>query len=167
MSTSTWNDSPEPFGNARGLDRVAVDVKRTIAERFGATVLVGILPADIQHEQQQKEADSPEAREPFAVFTISYDGGTLSGNSSDGHSHTTGYRGHYWLDRIGPETVVFDLRSIPSDDAAIRYAVRGPMLDASLPAGTVSRLGEISDPMAQAVTSAYLAPYGGAAALGH
>lgn len=157
MALCKWNPDPAPFGNASGLDYVAVDVAARIAHRFGATVLAGKLPADIQAEQEKMEPR--EAREPFATFKISWDGGTLSGESTDGNSSTSGYRGHYWLDRIGPETIVFDLRTVPDADIT-RYAVRGPMCNPSLESGMISTLGPIPEHM-RAVGDAYLAPYGG------
>lgn len=164
-----WVDDGSDFGNASGLDYVALDVKVTIAERFGATVLQGELPADIAAEQPARRdaadraygerASHLKTREPFAAFTISQDGGTMSGEHADGNGHTSGYRSHYWLDRIGPETVVFDLRTVP-DDRIVRLAVAGPMLDVRLPAGTVSKFGGVPAGM-EAVVDAYLAPVGG------
>lgn len=53
-----WN--PEPLegghplvGNARALDKVAVDVQARIAEAFGAVVLRGQLPADVLAAEQR------------------------------------------------------------------------------------------------------------------
>lgn len=174
MARTQWNPDPRPFGNAKGLDYVSLDVYVCIAERCGATVLTGELPADIAAEQPARlaaarkqygdrmTAHSGEA--PFAKFTISHDGGTLSGEHADGKGHTSGYRGHYWADRIGPDTVVVDLRTVP-DSVIVAFAVRGPMVDVTLPAGTVSRLEGIPAHMA-AVADSYLAPYGGIAETG-
>jgi len=171
-----WSPDPAPFGSARGLDYVALDVKRRIAETFGANVIIGRLPADIAAEQPERKLAAEEhygeradtaPGEPFAAFTISHDGLTLSGERADGNSHTSGYRGHYWANRIGPETVVFDLRSVP-DHLIVTYAVRGPMLDVSLPDGTVShgftREEIAGNPIEQAV-DAYLGPFGGLEAM--
>lgn len=147
MTLVPWQPEPEPFGNATGFDFVALDVYRTIAERFGATVLVGELPADIAAEQPNRReaaerhygerASHLRPQEPFATFTIAHDGLTLSGHHADGNGSTSGYRSHYWLDRIGPETIVFDLRSVP-DERIVSFAVRGPMSDHRLPDGMIS-----------------------------
>lgn len=138
MTLIAWTPEPEPFGNATGLDHVALDVIRVIAVRLGATVLVGELPDDIAEEQKGKTQGEP--REPFAKFTISWDGGlSLYGISQDGRSTTNGYRSHTWLDRIGPETLVFDLRPMEWEQAK-SYAIRGPMTDPSIPDGMVSKM---------------------------
>jgi hypothetical protein len=170
-----WVDSPDPFGNAAGLDTVALDVYGRIAHRFGATLTVGHLPADIQAEQPSRReaaerhygerASHLKPREPFAVFTISWDGGTFSGEHADGKGNTSGYRGHYWLDRIGPRTIVIDLRSVP-EDRIVSFAVRGPMLDVRLPDGMISTFRTADIGPMRDVAEAYLAPYGGVAATG-
>ena len=146
---TNWEDGPEPFGNAGGFDYVSLDVKRKIAERFGATIYIGSLPPDIAAEQPARlEAERKHYGDrftdhagdpPFAAFTISQDGLAFSGEHPDGNCHTSGYRSHYWASRIGPDTVVFDLRSV-DDDRIVNYAVRGPMLKVTLPPNTVSKL---------------------------
>lgn len=158
-----WTPEGGEFGNASGLDYVATDVYRAIAERFGATVTVGRFPTDIQEAQERKTYDETRRREPFASFTISWDGGTYSGEDADGKGSTRGYSSHSWLDRIGPETVVFDLRTVPGDRIAA-FAVRGPMHNPGLPAGKVSTVSVPRD--LAAVADDYLRASGGLAATG-
>ncbi len=149
MALHHWKDDGTDFGTARAFDTVATDIYCRLAHRFGATITAGHLPADIEAEQPERReaaerhygdrASHLKPREPFAVFTISHDGLTLSGDHVDGHSSTRGYRGHYWQDRIGPKTVVVDLRTVP-EERIVRFAVSGPMLGVSLPDGTLSRV---------------------------
>jgi hypothetical protein len=141
MTLVPWTPEPEPFGNATGLDFVATDVKQVIAERFGATVTVGRFADDIQVEQAEmrERGRASEPDEPLAIITVSHDGLVISGDWPSGNRHIGGYRSSFWLDRMNSETVVFDLRSIP-DDQVVRYAVRGPMSNPSLPAGMVSTI---------------------------
>jgi hypothetical protein len=141
MTLVPWTPEPEPFGNATGLDFVATDVKQVIAERFGATVTVGRFADDIQVEQAEmrERGRASEPDEPLAIITVSHDGLVISGDWPSGNRHISGYRSSFWLDRMNSETVVFDLRSIP-DDQVVRYAVRGPMPNPSLPAGMVSTI---------------------------
>jgi hypothetical protein len=172
MSVIAWNPDPAPFGNAAGLDTVSLDVKRVIAERFGVSITVGALPADIDADQPARLAAAIKhygdrrtdhsGDTPFAAVTISHDGLSVSGEHADGNGHTSGSVYHYWDDRIGPETVVFDCRSV-SDADIVRYAVRGPMLGVTLPFGTVCKLGPIPE-MLKPVADAYLAAYGSLAA---
>ena len=146
-----WQDEGGPFGNAGGLDYVASDVYCRLAHRFGATITVGHLPADIAAEQPGRlEAErahygdrfTDHTSDPdFALFTISHDGLTLSGEHPDGNGYTRGYRSHYWLDRIGPRTLVVDLRTVP-EDRIVEFAVRGPMVKVTLEDGTLSTLRE-------------------------
>jgi len=164
-----WNPDPPPFGNARGFDHVSVDVQQQIAERLGATVTRGALPPDLDAEQQAKNPDHElrDEREPFAAFTISHDGLSLTGEHATGRGHTSGYRGHFWLDRIGPDTLVFDLRPMTWENVK-SYAIRGPMLNPHLPAGTIDTFNvDDLDGTMQTVADDYLAPYGGTAAQGY
>ena len=164
MTLVDWTPEGGDFGNARGLDYVAPDVYQRIAESFGATVTVGELPADVLERQATIPVRDSDRGETFAVFTISWDGGTYSGEHRDGNSHTSGYSSHRWVERIGPDTLVVDLRTVPAD-RIVTFAVKGPMLNVALPAGKLSTLREIPDHMRQ-VADAYLAPYGGLAATG-
>lgn len=172
-----WENDGSDFGNARGLDYVSLDVYEQLARKFGATLTIGELPADIASEQDRNREAAERhygdrashlhgPHEPFALFTISWDGGTFSGEHRDGKGHTSGYRSHYWQDRIGPDTVVCDLRTV-ADDRIVAFAVRGPMLDVTLPPGTVSRLSTRDIGPMREVADAYLAPYGGLAATGN
>lgn len=167
----TWNPDPAPFGNARGLDYVSVDVKARIAHRFGATVTAGHFADDIQAEQEAATAPERDARdrdrEPFAVITVSHDGLTISGDDRDGRGYTRGYRSSYWLDRMDADTIVIDVRTIPEADV-MRYAVRGPMADPTLPANSVSGLDvDTSDPMVQTIADNFLGQHGGLTAQGY
>lgn len=164
MALVEWTPDGGDFGNARGLDYVATDVYARIAEAFGATVTVGKLPADVAERQATMEPDTREHRDTFAVFTISWDGGTYTGQDRDGKGSTSGYRTHRWVERIADDTVVVDLRTVPSD-RIVAFAVKGPMLNVSIPAGMMSTLREIPSGMRD-VAEAYLAPYGGLAATG-
>lgn len=152
-----WTPEGGPFGNAGGLDYVSIDVKIKIAEDFGATVLIGRLPDDLNEKQQEMTAPERDRHHrTYEIITISHDGLTVSGDYKNGYCR--GYRSSYWLDRITPETVVFDLRTVP-DDRIVAFAVRGPMVDVSLPPGKVYTM-PIPEHM-RGVADAYLAPYGG------
>src|SRR5262249_55209741 len=99
-----WNPDPAPFGNARGLDYVSLEVKIRIALRFDANVYYGELPADIAAEQPARLDAARRAYgdrhtdygpdDAFAALTISHDGLTISGEHADGNGHTSGYRSH-------------------------------------------------------------------------
>lgn len=159
MTRIPWQPDPPPFGNAAGLDSVSSDVHRRICEAHGISVTIGRLPADLDaHQEADREAHEArygprdDERDPFHSFTISQDGGSYSGSSTDGTTTTQGYRHSYWSDRIGPSTVVYDWRTADFADA-YRCAVRGPMEDPRLPAGTVDTLGPvpaIMEPVAEA-----------------
>lgn len=145
MTLTGWTPEPAPFGNATGFDTVALDVQIAIAISMGMKVYRGEFPADIQAEQEAKAA-SGHLRDPLKAITISHDGLKISGHY-DGHRSVSGYRSHYWLDQLAPETVVFDIRSIPWEDAKA-FAIRGPLLGVDLPDGVVSKLGPLDSVMA-------------------
>lgn len=139
MMLAKWNPDPAPFGNASGFDRVAVDVKRAIAERLGVTVTVGELPGGY------KTGEAHDRYGVADVVTISHDGLTVSWE----HGANVSTRGYRSSDvPMGPDTVVFDVRSASWDDAC-KYAIRGPMLNCELPDGMMSTLGEIPAEMEQ------------------
>lgn len=164
MPIVEWIDDGTDFGNASGLDYIALDVYETIAKRFGATVYHGKLPPDLEAEHEGRERpERDHPREPWAKLTISWDGGKVSGYSHDGNVSVSGYWTSYWLDQIDERTVVFDLRSVPSD-RIVRLAVKGPMANPALPAGTVSTFGTMPSHMV-GVADDYLRPYGGLAAV--
>jgi hypothetical protein len=160
MPLYEWIDDGSDFGNANGLDTVALDVFEKIAERFGATVAHGKLPDDLLAAHEGREAPEPDSwtQEPYAKLTISWDGLKVSGDSRTGNQWTSGYWSSYWLHRVDADTLVVDLRTVP-EDRIVRLAVRGPMTDPTLPPGMVSSIS-IPDYM-KPVADDYLAPYGG------
>lgn len=164
MPVFDWIDDGSDFGNANGLDFVALDVYETIAKRFGATIYHGELPADLLAAHEGREAPGRDSWwKPYGKITISWDGLTVSGETKDGNTSCRGYWSSYWLDRLEPDTLVVDLRTVP-EGRIVRLAVRGPMVLASLPPGKVSSV-TIPDYM-RPVADDYLAPYGGLAATG-
>lgn len=142
MSLVPWTPDPEPFGNASGFDRVALDVKVTIAALMGMTITFGHFVEDIQAEQEASTYRN-ERDDPLKSITVSHDGLSISGDYSSGRS-IQGYRSSYWLDSMTPRTVVFDFRSLPWEQAR-KLAVRGPMLDVDLADGMVSKLFPADD----------------------
>lgn len=149
MTLMSWTPDPAPFGNATGFDTVALNVLVTIAESLGMAVYRGQFPEDIQGEQERK-ADAHERvtqAGPLKSVTISHDGLSISGERGSGSS-VHGYRSNYWLHEITPETVVFDFRSLPWEQAK-SLAIRGPMVDVDLADGLVSKLGPIDRTMAK------------------
>lgn len=145
MTLTGWSPEPAPFGNATGFDTVALDVQIAIAISMGMKVYRGHFPEDIQAEQEARTAPEREA-DPLKTITISHDGLAISGHYN-GHRSVSGYRSSYWLDQMTPETVVFDIRTLPWE-LAKSYAIRGPLLGVDLPEGVVSKLGPIDSIMA-------------------
>lgn len=144
-----WNPEPAPFGNARGLDYVSVDVQARIAHRMGVTVTAGHFAPDIQAEQEAMTAPERDPRDKTRVYrlvTVSADGLCITGDEEN--CHTSGYRSSYWLDRMTDDTIVLDIRTCPDP---VKFAVNGPMVDVSLPEGTVSHIGSIPQGMEQVV----------------
>lgn len=162
-----WNPDPAPFGNARGLDSVALDVAARIAHRFGADVRVGKMPDDITERGARLYAGEPVADPPRPAKLITVGRGGVTAYTAPG-STTSGYESHDWRANLTPETIVIDSRGI-SDEAIFAYAVRGPMIDPWLPEGKISQLGDdvVSDPIAATIANAYLREHGGLAAQGY
>lgn len=145
MTFTSWTPEPAPFGNATGFDTVALDVQIAIAISMGMKVYRGEFPPDIQAEQEARTAPEREA-DPLKCITISNDGLSISGEY-DGHRSVRGYRSHYWLDQLTPDTIVFDVRTLDWEDAK-SFAIRGPLTGVDLPEGVVSKLGPIDSVMA-------------------
>ena len=173
--SAQWNSEPWPFGDATGLDYVALDVKACIAHRLGCHVTTAgylrkttgrMLPEGIGSDSDPRALDDSDRKrdKPYACMTISLDGLSVSGISPDGNSSTSGYRSSYWFSRMDDSTIIFDLRGMDVDKA-IALAVRGPMVNPALAPGAVSRLGDIPDYLVP-VADDYLREYGGLAATG-
>lgn len=161
MTLLPWKPEPAPFGNATGFDTVALDVQIAIAISMGMKVYRGCFPEDIQTEQEAHRERCPECGQadncgdcdhtpnkpdPLKTITISHDGLKISGNYN-GHRSVSGYRSGYWLDQMTPDTVVFDIRTLPWESAK-SYAIRGPLLGVDLPEGVVSKLDPLDSIMA-------------------
>lgn len=55
------------------------------------------------------------------------------------HCRISGYTGHDWTKKVGPDTIAIDLRTVP-DEKLIPLVCRGPMVCVDLPANSISRL---------------------------
>jgi hypothetical protein len=164
MTLVEWIDNGSDFGNAAGMDYVPLDVMVAIVTRFGGNVLVGQLPDDIA-ARQGPPRDRTTPTQPFAAVTISWDGGSVSGLSHDGLTHSRGYTTHDCVDRIAPDTVVFDLRPVP-ENRIVRLAVHGPMLNPALPPGMISTLGPVPDDLRPVLDAYHLSYIAGAGSIG-
>lgn len=88
---------------------------------------------------------------PFDVVTIGQGG--WGGHHSCSSGHTSHY-GHTFMDRVGPDTLIID-KTTCEWAHLVHGATAGPMLDATLPEGTVSEIGA---PLRQVAADYYGSP---------
>lgn len=160
-----------PYGNARSLDSVSVDVDAQLWEAAGAHVYRGTVELHTRAPELAEELargmdrltdyDRAEYAKhdhgPAALVGISLDGSVVTadwpsrteGKLKYGPSHLTG---GFWrmIRHVGAATVVIDRR--PCDPAtAYKLAVRGPMVDPDLPPGSVRRFDLPDDPISSLI----------------